>query len=226
MKERFWVLQSPESMKRLAEWNHDMMDLEQIICPLDEMHMRGGKRITDLNVVLPNLPVQDFVWTWQSELMIQDNVVEFFQEHDVTGYELKPVTARFNTDTGKSPPRLWEVIATGWAGIALPESGIAPEIDCPGCGYLHYSGSIMDPDHLFDERQWDGSDIFIVWPLPRFIMISSRLEKLMRERKFSGVGVRPLTVLKEIGSGFGPGRLSYSMPEERARELGEPLGIY
>jgi hypothetical protein len=89
---------------------------------------------------------------------------------------------------------------------------------------LVYSG-LTTPESLFKERQWDGSDIFIIWPLPRFIFVSDRVARLLRAEEITGVQLTRLEELPQTPATLSPGRLSYWMPRERARQLGAPLGI-
>jgi hypothetical protein len=174
---------------------------------------------------LPDGDVEDFVWTWYSECLVQDRTLELLRSSGLTGFELKPVKARFKKSTGR-PPRLWEMVVTGWAGMAKPESGIHLDESksCPACGHLRYTG-LINARQLIDETEWDGSDFFMVWPIPRFIFVSEAVVRLFRERGLTGVEVVPVAKLESM-DGFAPGRLSYYMPEPRARAIGEPLGIY
>jgi len=240
---KFWCLSPPEGNRGLAEWADDM-DVEQILCSLDPDHMRGGKRTTDLRVLLTCKSITDFVWDWLSECLIQDGVLRLFQEAGFTGFEVKPVEARIKV-RAKRPdpcddnaglkaedaaavgiPTLWELVVTGWGGIAPPESGIRLDESCPACGLLHYT-SFDNPALLIDEKQWDGSDFFIVWPLPGFIFVTDRVARFIRKHKLTGARLQASETLRKlVPGGFSPGRLSYCMPEERARQLGEPLGIY
>ena len=222
----FWCLSHPDSTRRLAGWT-DEVDTEQIICPLTRDHMRGGKRITDLSVTLPRYRVQDFVWTWGSECLIQDRVLELFRENRFSGFEVKPVRARYRRAGEGEPPRLWELAVTGWGGVAPALSGIKLVEECRSCGYLGYS-SWTNAGGLLDPSEWDGSDIFMVWPLPRYIFVTDRVAQVARRHKLSGILLRrskSLVFPESVIPGLSPGRLSYWMPAERARELGAPLGI-
>ncbi|MEW6609802.1 MAG: hypothetical protein AB1414_20555, partial [bacterium] len=100
-----------------ADWA-DGMDLEQIICPKDKHHMRGGKRIGDLMIELPSPNIRDFIWiVFGGECLITDKVAGLFKEAGFTGYELKPVTVKKVKRMGKEPkpiPQLWEMVITGW----------------------------------------------------------------------------------------------------------------
>jgi len=218
----FWCLCPPESTKRRAEWDENMR-CETVTCPINEGHQRAGKRLANLSIVLPGRAVQDFVWTWYRECLVQEHVLELFRRAGLTGYEVKPVRARFKRATESTPPRLWELVVTGWGGLAPPESGIRLVKKCEGCGHTVYSGC-DNPDRLIDVAQWDGSDFFIVWPLPKFIFVTDRVAQLIREKRLRGVTLKEPRSL-DLSGFFSPGLLSYWMPEPRARQLGREFGI-
>lgn len=217
---RFWRLTHPRPATRLAEWGEDMGYEEGSICPYDGGHRDPAKRVPSLSVVLPGKVTEDVVWTWFSECMLTDRVLELFRNEALTGFEVRPVKAAFKRSQ-QPVPRLWELVITGWAGIAPPESGITLLWKC-GCGHKKYSG-LSNPESLICPSQWDGSDFFMVWPLPKYIFISDRVAQVVRENSITGVVLaRP----DEIeAKGFTVGRLSDHMPEGRARALGGPLGI-
>jgi hypothetical protein len=225
MESQFWRVKYPTSVKRCAEWDHEKMELESVKCPIIEGHQHPGKRLTDLSVVLPDSEVEDFVWTWYSECLIQDRTLELLRSCRFTGFEVKPVRARFGR-SAKQPPNLWEIVLTGWAGMAKPESGIRfdESKSCPVCSYFRYTG-LSNPEQLIDESRWDGSDFFMVWPMPTHVFATNRVIHTVREYHLTGIQVMPVSKL-EKSEGYTPGRLSYWMPENQAREFGEPLGIY
>lgn len=223
---RFWNLSSPKSPTRLAEWVSGEMDLEGIVCPLHDGHRAGGKRLTDLSVALPGRTVQDFVWTWYSECLVRDRVLKLFELSGFTGYDVKPARAKYKRASEGQPPVLRELIVTGWAGMASPESGIRLVERCEGCGHTVYSGS-NNSGALIDVTQWDGSDFFIVWPLPAFIFVTDRVAQVIRDNRLTGAVLTQPNDLDLSGGllrSFSPGQLSDSMPEERARQLGASLG--
>jgi Protein of unknown function (Gmx_para_CXXCG) len=224
MKHKFWKLYGPGSQRKIAEWIDEEMDLDTVKCHVSDGHQHAGKRLTDLSIWLRGSAAEDFVWTWYSDCLIQDHVLNFLREQEFTGFDVKPVRARFKSDSKKPAPKLWELVVMGWAGMAAPESGITMDDHCPACGHTHYSG-FSRPENLIDEAKWDGSDFFMVWPLPRYVFVTERVAEAIRERGFSGVTFTAIEDL-EPTDGHSPGRLSYVMPEARARALGEPLGIY
>lgn len=219
----FWHLCSPDSTTKYAKWADDMDFESTVTCPINEGHQRAGARLPSLSVTLQGKVVEDFVWTWYSECLVQDRVLELFKRSKFTGYEVNPAKASLKGKSEQEPPGLWELIVTGWGGMAPPDSGIRLVERCEGCGHTVYSGC-NNPQHLIDCSQWDGSDFFIVWPLPKFIFVTDRVAQAIRANRLTGVKLKRPRDL-DISRGFSPGPLSYAMPRERARQLGAALGI-
>ncbi len=219
---RFFRFHSPSSQKLLAEW-HEEMDLEQVLCPENPGHQRGGQRTTPLSVVLPRPPLADFVWTWLSECLLRDRALRLLEGSGFTGFTTRRARAVYRNSAEAAPP-LRELLVTGWGGLAPQASGIRLVGSCEACGMLFYSG-FTRPDLLVDLEGWDGSDLFIVWPLPRYLLVTERVRDAIRQAGLTGCRFQPLEEL-EPTDGLSPGRLHYWMPAERARLLGEPLGIH
>lgn len=217
-----WFLDAPSTAKR-AEWDESQVRLATVCCAVNSGHQRAGKRLTSLEVVLKEEPL-DFLWTWNSELLLRSRVVDLLRSLDFTGFELRPAKARFEAEN-KEPPLLWELSVIGWGGVARQESGIRLDEaqSCPTCGLLVYT-ALRWPDRLFDEVSWDGSDFFMIWPLPQYVFLTERVANALRDNELTGAVVRPLTAVKTSG-GFTPGRLSYWMSDERAQYLGARIGI-
>ena len=74
----FWHLASQSSSARLAEWVPGEIETEKVRCPAEKGHSRGGKRLTSLSVALRGQGVENFVWTWLSECLLQDDVLDLF----------------------------------------------------------------------------------------------------------------------------------------------------
>jgi hypothetical protein len=208
--ERFWCLRSAESTHDYAEWDEDV-ELEQITCPLREGHQRPGRRTGSLRVVLPSARVDDLVSTWYSEWLVQSQVLERLRERGFTGFQALAVgvggirSKRGETlPISEQEPQLWELSVTGWGGEAPAESGIQMTYYCEGCGHTRYS-DCAHPEHLVDVDQWDRSDFFTVWPLPKFVLVTDRVADLIREEGYSGCQlVRPADL--NLSGGFAPGR--------------------
>jgi hypothetical protein len=79
---------------------------------------------------------------------------------------------------------------------------------------------------MFDASQWDGSDVFMIWPLPKFLFVTERVAQILTACQVSGVELVPIQELQMGNDGLAPGRLSYIMPENRAAAFGKSLDIY
>ena len=226
MSHQFWRLEPSPTHGKRAEWEHGRVALESIKCPVNAAHQHPGRRIGDLSIVIPDGKVGDFIWTWYSECLVQDRTLGLMRALGLTGFEVRPVTARFER-SAECPPTLWELILTGWGGVASPASGLQLDAakSCSVCGHLVYSG-LTNPDLLIGRNTWDGSDLFMVWPAPKFVFVTERVVNMLLEHRLSGACALRASELKLASGELTPGRLSYSMPESRARELGGPLGIY
>lgn len=157
-------------------------------------------------------------------MYVQEHVLELLHSEGVTGFATKPVTAQFEHEADSTPPRLFELVVTGWGGVAPERSGIKLEERCPACGLLTYS-AFRDPSQLIERSQWDGSDLFIVWPLPKFIFVTERVARIFRSNELTGATLQCPNELTARGGSISPGRFSYRMPEARAIELAAHLGI-
>jgi hypothetical protein len=83
--------------------------------------------------------------------------------------------------------------------------------------------TVSNASGLIDPQAWDGSDFFMVWPLPRFVFVTDRVVQIIRAEEFTGVDLTEVTDLEAKSSTLSPGRLSHWFPEARANELGASL---
>lgn len=221
-----WRIAPPRSQEALAEWDDSVALDEPIVCPVDPGHQRGGPRRTPLSVWLPSLNVPDFVWTWTGECLITAGAAEILDRHRVSGYELRPATGHFRSDDAIAALELWELVVTGWGGIAPAASGVRllAERSCAACGLLVYS-SFSDPQKLVDPVGRRDGDLFIVWPYPKLILTNDRVAEIIRSAELRGADLTPLGDLTATSETATPGRLSFWMPEARAHAIGDALGI-
>lgn len=155
---------------------------EKVECAAHPEHFHSGRRIGPLHIEVRRDRSNDFVWTYAGDLLIRERVREALSDGRATGYELNPVIAR--TLNGRPVSfDLREVTVTGYAGFAPPESGVRLLYSCPACGHAIYSAP-TDVSRLIVRSEWDGSDIFLVWPLPRFIFVTHRIVRLITSRGF------------------------------------------
>jgi hypothetical protein len=222
MNAAFWLLRTPHNQKHATL--ADGTRLEPITCPADEGHRRGGRRIGDLRATIEPRGVKDFTWTWQSDILASERLLDTFLKHRVTGYEIRPATISFPKRSTVPPPKLYEVIVTGWGGMAAHAAGLKVKDSCPACGYKEYT--IAKPAQLIDHDSLDGSDLFFVWPLPLYRFASDRLASIIRTENITGVKlIAAADIPFAPGGGACPGRLIDWMPASRAHALGDRLGI-
>ena len=222
MTSQFWLLRMVcEEPRAVAEAE----DYERVVCPQEPHgHMRRGKRIGALNVQMSPLDVEDFVWTWGLELLVSQRVLDIFDKHRVTGFEAKPVKVSYDGSREERPPELFELVVVGWGGVAAAAARPKLVSWCPHCHHKRYT--IAEPSRLIDPKQWDGSDLFMVWPLPGYRFVSDRLADILRREQASGVRLIPASELPmKRGGDASPGQLRYFMPADRARELDEQFGL-
>jgi len=218
----FWLLEPPHNQK-LATWA-ETIRLEQITCPADEGHRRGGRRLGDLTVTIAPRGIKDFSWTWQQDILASEPLLDVFLKHRVTGFEIRPTTVSYPKRGVAKPPKLYELIIIGWGGMASTAAGVKVRDSCETCKYKDYT--IATPSRLIDAASWDGSDLFIVWPLPRYHFASDRLARLLRAENITGVKFVPAAEIPfKPGNVASPGLLHMWMPASRARALGDRLGI-
>jgi hypothetical protein len=225
MRSTYWQLSWNRGMSNNLEWDKRVgRKHAKYECPIDSRHNCTGKRLGDLYVLPPMSPRFDFYWTWDSECVIRDSVLRSLQSQHFTGFDVRPVHLGAERDGEKALSSLWEIVVTGWAGMAAPESGVRLLEHCRACGRQQYTG-FADSSLLVNEETWDGSDFFIVWPMSRGILITERVASFIQTMEWTGCSVTQLDQIPPV-KGFGPLPLRLRMPEERARQLGEPLGIY
>jgi hypothetical protein len=222
MSTKFWLLAPPENQKRATL--ADDTRLEQITCAADENHRRGGRRLGDVRATMDPSGIRDFTWTWQRDILASEHLLDVFLKHRVTGYEIRPTTISYSKRSTAKPPTLYELIIIGWGGVASNAAGLKVRDSCEACKYRDYT--IATPSRLIDAASWDGSDLFIVWPLPRYHFASDRLVSILRTENITGVKFVPAAEIPfRPGNVASPGLLHMWMPASRARTLGDRLGI-
>jgi hypothetical protein len=216
----FFELTGMENDRNYAEWD-SVMEFDQVTCPIEpDKHMRAGKRSSDLSVLLRGTQT-DIIRTWYYEFLLQSHVVDIFKKEGLTGFELKPVKAKFKKKSDQPIPQLWELVVTGWGGVA---GDVNLTYKCEGCGMLRYT---VPKDMSKFVTEWDGSDFFVVWPLPKYVIVTQKVVDVIKKYNLKGCVFKNIMQLDFSESeDLSPGRLRNRMPEKRAKEIGERLGIY
>jgi hypothetical protein len=108
--------------------------------------------------------------------------------------------------------------------MAKPKSGIKRLDFCPHCKKVKYS-SWNNAHELMNEAQWDGSDFFMIWPMPRSIFVTSRVVQAIEEAKLTGCRFVDIGDVRTASGTLMPGPLSEYMSEKLARARGKACGI-
>jgi len=203
-----------------VEWDHDMMRFmpRSFKCPINSSHDTSPcKRVpSQLHVKPPSRVLRDFIWTWYNECLVTDKVLTLFNSDGVTGFRPRRVAVT-GVKRGLPAIPLYELVITGWGGQADKQSGITLRSRCEGCGRETYD-SILDPARLVNSKTWDGSDLFTVWPLPRFIFATARIKDIIHNHALRGVRVVPLDELSLSSNEYTPGSLRQWYPDRVAKK--------
>jgi hypothetical protein len=131
-----------------------------------------------------------------------------------TGYEIKKIKTHFD-NYNANKLQFHELVITGTAGDASERSGVYLMDYCKHCRASEFSAPTNLSD-LVDEKEWDGSDFFIVWPLTKYIIISSRVAKFLNEENITGGQVTKLENLSfSKDSSLSPGIPSSFLSHQR-----------
>ena len=221
----FFLFSEPEPNPCIADLDPKASnEMERIFCAISPGHRRVGRALSPLSVLLPCSPAPDVIFSWRSRCLLSDKVCDVFARERLTGFSTKSATAKIR-ETGVRVD-VSELVVTGWGGVAPISSGIREVEHCNGCGYLRYSG-IEEPKALIDPVNWDGSDFFMIWPLPNYRFVTQRVVEACKAHGITGVSFERNMPLPSgrVLSGYSPGRLSYYMPADRAHALGDRLRI-
>lgn len=164
----------------------DTVDWETIQCPVYSGHQRAGQRIGNLEINLKGPIDREFFWTILSELIVTENFIGLLNENGFTGFE----TRSASIVNKKSDIQFFEFIPVGKAG---PATNMELVSRCEYCGAekyreLNHQGDKFTPLQkvVFNKEMWDGSDIFTVTPLYRYILITERVKEMIIKNKLRG----------------------------------------
>jgi hypothetical protein len=210
----------------LSATDTDQNPNEVTLCPATtgwNQH-RCSRRVADLELEVRHTRHDEWiVAAFCQGLVMHARLLEEFEKRSLTGYRLRPATVRFRD--GSLSREYSQLVVTGWAGVAPPESGIELIEACGQCGYKRYS-ALERPEHLIDWSQWTGDDFFMVWPLPNYIMITERVASVLRELTVNSYRLKdPRQLQQQYSFGYTVGRLSQYLPEDLASKYGGALGL-
>ena len=199
---------------------------EAIQCPVyPDEHRRPGRCLGNLSVELPEQTLADGLsWTWESDCLVSRSLLALMRSSNVAGFKTRPVEITVGGVSIEHTKE--ELVVNGWGGIARPESGVRlnESESCFACGHLVYSG-VKDWSQLIDFDQWDGSDIFMVWPLPKFILVTDKVAKLLTDNSIRELSLTPLDAMEPQEGDLTPGRVGYWLSSDKIRSASVPSDI-
>jgi hypothetical protein len=155
-------------------------------CPKDPGHQRGERdQSINLWIDIKKPKIGDFIPTVYSDWLITDRAAEIFKAHNLTGYRLQPV----KVCNKKLDFNLWELVVTGSAGKAHPDSGLDLVFHCEHCGLTRYKRIKKGVGIVVDETHWDGSDFFTIVEYYKFVLITEKVKKIIEEYNLKGVKI-------------------------------------
>jgi hypothetical protein len=167
----------------------------------------------------------DMVWTvCYDKLFISERLHQIFLESGITGYEPLPADAKLIYEHDPAEAVYWQVAVNGWGGIASPDSGLQCIDDSVvPRRYKKYEGT----GSVLNREQWDGSDFFMIWPSP-MIIVTRRVIQLLEKHKIKHYRTFSADCYQSMHyeRAFSGPPLQCWYREDRAREIGEPLGLY
>ena len=192
--------------------------LETKLCPHRPEHTMRSRWGRPLKVVGPVRPVTDFEWTVYGDVIVSQTMAEAFGKAGFSGVQLLPVEFYTSTETPFGRESV-ELRVNGWGGNAPASSGIHEIERCTYCGHRIFSGYSC-PERLFNLEDWDGSDLFLIWPLPRYMMVTGRVRDFILDSKYTGVRLRRLAELPRVVAGtLTPGNLADWFDDERVHMI-------
>lgn len=198
------------------------MRTETKLCPLNtglpSQHAMRQHWIRPLRLIGPVRRLTDFEWTVYRDILLEKDIVNKLQSSRFSGIEFQEAQLYTTTQTpiGRE---VFELKVNGWGGMAHPSSGVRLIEKCSFCGHSVFCGH-ANPGNLFDIDKWDGSDFFLIWPMPRYIFITNEVADFIRKEGYTGVNVRELHEFpKSIAGKYTPGHIEDWYEREKAVQI-------
>lgn len=159
--------------------------------------------------------IGDAVWC-MSHLLINDRFLSVLDGANVIGFNTIPVTLETMS--------YHLVVPTGWGGLASAKAKLLRTTVGKYNVHVRYQPR-AHPEELIDLERWDGSDIFIVWPMGNALFVTERIKNLIEDAQLTGVICVPELAIIRRSEQYGGGQLSSFMPLEVAMKRGLEYGI-
>lgn len=117
-------------------------NIQEMPCGQHRLLRRPGEFALE---VKHNRHEEPLIGTLLSDILIHSRLAAEFERRGFTGYRLKPATVRFRD--GSVSTAYSQLVETGWAGVARPESGVG------SCGNAH-SAHAKNTAHFVTPINW------------------------------------------------------------------------
>jgi hypothetical protein len=200
------------------------LDVDRGTCPINPSHMPGRRRWNEIFVeVSHNKREETIIWTI-GDCLFHESLLAEFERKGFTGYRPLPAKVRFRD--GSVSDQYREIIVTGWAGVAHPDSGFRLVEVCPVCRSqtYHHAGVVKQ---LVDWSQWTGDHFFRVWPLAKLVFVTDEVAEFLKQsapRSFELYPAEKTPKLRWLGQ-IVVDPLSGHFPKDLAIKYGRLLGL-
>jgi hypothetical protein len=216
VEEIFWVSPDINFDQRLSYTSN--MAMRNEVCARGRDHARRQGWPRPLGLIAPIYPLTDFECTVYNDMLVSPEIANGLKAEGFSGLYFSVARLHTTTETPLSRDAL-ELRVSGWGGVAPRKSGVQVTSECPVCKWRVYS-DYTDPNELFSVDEWDGSDFFIIWPMPRFIMVTRSVRNYLLKARYSGIKLRTLRELRAgPGGTITPGHLGDWFDEEKIKEI-------
>lgn len=170
------------------------------LCPKCGRH-RHLKQIRNLRIEIHGSLLKDFVWLDSPEIVVNSSLMHFLRDSDLKGFSFTGVDVaawwRTDPETGEivnwlkreTAPHLFQMVVLGKGGSAMPKNKIRIQSVCDVCGVTVYEP--LKGGLLVDEKQWDGSDVFVLSEFPGYVFITDRFLIYLKEKHVQGYTAIP-----------------------------------
>ena len=166
----------------------------------------------------------DMIWTasFPKHCFVSERLLGIFRDEKLTGFETAPAKMKLVFEHEPSDRIFHQLIFTGWGGVADPRSGIA---QIPDERSNHAYSEPTDRSLIFDQRQWDGTDFFLLFPFMGRRFVTERVKRVLEKFKIKRFICTEIAHLSRGCPTILPAPLRCYYTDERAKELGGKLGI-
>jgi hypothetical protein len=166
----------------------------------------------------------DMIWSasFPKHCFVSERLLGIFRDEKLTGFETAPANMKLVFEHEPSDRVFYQLVFTGWGGVADPRSRI---VQIPDERSNHAYSEPIDRSLIFDQRQWDGTDFFLLFPFMGRRFVTERVKRVLGKFKIKRFICTEIAHLSRGCPTILPAPLRCYYTDERAIELGRKLGI-